>query len=142
VTGRKNAIVVLIAVLLIGCLLGASGVWLWKQKSRSIPEMGARYMPHGYSDGFFERLQITPEQEKRLEAIFEESRAEINDCYGEMQKRMDAIRIRTNERIEEILDEKQKSIFESLVKEAYPPPGGGGRHGRGRMPPPLPDRSY
>ncbi|MBN2317715.1 MAG: hypothetical protein JXR49_01490 [Acidobacteria bacterium] len=131
-TSRKNAVAVLVAVLLTGCLLGASGAWLWKQQSQSPVDLTGRYSQHDHSTRIFDKLQITQEQETQLREILEESRREINACREELQGKMDDIRTDTNAKIAAILDENQKSIFESIIKEAELQRGGG-RHGRGRM---------
>jgi len=132
VTSRKNAVAVLVAVLLIGCLLGASGAWLWNRQPQSPVDMTGRYSRHDYSAEIIDRLQITSEQERQLRGILEDSRREINACREELQEKMDEIRADTNARIAAMLDENQKSMFESLIGEAEA--RGGGRHGRGRRP--------
>ena len=130
---RKRAIAVLIAVLLTGCLLGVSGLRFWENKFRGGAITDGGYTGHDYSGRIFDHLQITPEQEKELEKILEDSRREINACRVELQDRMNDIRINTNDRIAAILDEDQKSLFESLTKGSESR-GGGGHHGRGRNP--------
>ena len=124
--GRKTAIAVLIAVFLIGCLLGASGFWLWRAKSQSIPDTNDLYSQDAYSVRIFDRLQLTSDQKIKLQEILESSRSRINECRGEMQNTMSSIRIQTNERITSILDENQRSVFEQLLKESES--HGGGRH--------------
>lgn len=128
---RKNAIAVLIAVLLIGCLVGASGIWLWEKKIRDNAMINDRYTQYDYSIRFIDQLHITPEQETNLKEILEDSRIKINACRIEMQSRMDAIRVDTNNRIAALLDKDQKSMFERLVREAEARRGSG-HHGRGR----------
>ncbi len=115
---RKSAIAVIIAVLLIGCLLGAFGIWLWGKRAQNARNMNDRYIQYDYSIRIFDRLQITSEQEAKLEEILEESREEILACRTELQDRMDSIRAETNEKIAGILDEDQRSTFERLLKES------------------------
>ncbi len=115
---RKSAIAVMIAVLLIGCLLGAFGAWLWEKRTENALNANGRYIEHDYSIRIFERLQITSEQETMLQEILEESRREILACRAEMQDKMDVIRSNANEKIAAILDENQRSMFERLLKES------------------------
>ena len=133
-TSRKNAVAVLAAVLLIGCLLGASGAWLWNRQPQSPIDLTDRYSRHDYSSGLIDRLQISSEQETQLREILEDSRRQINACREELQEKMDDIRADTNARIADILDEDQKSTFESLIREAEAQRGGGRHGGRGRRP--------
>ena len=128
---RKSAIAVLIAVFLIGCLLGASGTWLWEERVRGNVVINDRYIQHDYSVRIFDRLQITPEQKTELKKILDDSRREINACRNELQNKMDEIRANTNDRIAAILDKDQKVMFEQLIREADSR-GGGSHHGRGR----------
>ncbi len=130
-TSRKNAVAVLAAVLLIGCLLGVSGFWLWGQRVQSPADINARYSQHAYSSRIFDRLQITSQQEAQLKEILEDSRREINDCRIELQEKMDKIRADTNARIAAILDENQKKIFETLIDDTESLRRNG-HHGRGR----------
>ena len=129
---RKNAIAVLIAVLLIGCLLGASGFWLWRARNSEMSnETGLE--PYDRSLRIFSHLELTSEQENSLQSILEESRRQINDCRGEMQERMDVIRAQTNQKIGALLDDDQRKEFERLLREVESH-GGESRGGRGRKP--------
>ena len=129
--GRNRVIVVIIAVLLSGCLLGASGFWLWEKRAQNALNVNDGYAQHEYSTRLFDQLQITSEQETRLKEILEESRREINTCRTELQDKMDSIRAKTNEKISSILDENQKSMFESLINETESHRGGS-HHGQDR----------
>ena len=130
-TSRKNAVAVLAAVLLIGCLLGAFGAWFWNRQPQSPVDLTGRTVRHDYSAEIIDRLQITSEQETQLREIIEDSRRRINACREELQEKMDGIRTDTNARIAAILDENQKNMFESLIRDAESRRGGG-HHGRGR----------
>ena len=129
---RKNAIAVLIAVLLIGCLLGASGFWLWRARDSGIShETGLE--SYDRSLRIFGHLDLTSDQKNSLQSILEESRRQITDCQGEMQNRMDAIRTQTNRKIGAILDDDQRKEFERLLREAESHRGQD-HGGRGRKP--------
>ena len=128
---RKSAIAVIIAVLLIGCLLGVFGIWIWEKRAQNALNTNGRYIQSDYSIRIFDQLQITSEQEAELAEILEESRKEILACRTELQNRMDSIRAETNEKIAGILDEDQRSTFELLLKKSESHRGGG-HHDRGR----------
>ena len=89
---RARALAVLIAVLLVGCLLGVAGLHLWEKRFQ-----GDRGFPYpsreqGHPNRLVERLQLTSEQQAQLKAILEDSRRQINATRVEMGQKMDAIR--------------------------------------------------
>ena len=128
---RNNAIVAIIAVLLIGCLVGASGFWLWEKRAQNTLNFNDVDSQYDYSIRIFDRLNISSEQETKLKEILEESRQEILACRTELQNKMESIRTETNEKIAQILDEDQRSMFERLLQEAESHRGGS-HHGQDR----------
>jgi Spy/CpxP family protein refolding chaperone len=116
-SSRAKAVVVLIAVLLAGCLIGIWGFDEWTERSGGDrggfssrqPDVEAR---------FARRLELSSEQQKQLNEILEESRRQIDTTRAEMGKKFDEIRAATNTKIAAILTEEQKKKFEQLLKEA------------------------
>ena len=104
-TSRNNVIAAIIAVLLIGCLVGASGFWLWEKRAQNALNFSDGHSQYDYSIRIFDRLNVTSEQEAKIKEILEESRQEILAGRTELQDRMDSIRIETNEKIARILNE-------------------------------------
>jgi len=116
---RTRAVAVLIAVLLLGCLLGFAGLRLWQKRSEG---------GHGFSfllgrrpevsTKFAQRLQLTAEQQAQLKVILEESRRQIDAGRAEMDRKMEGIRADTNRKIAAILTPDQRTKFEQFLTEA------------------------
>lgn len=133
---RGRALAVLIAVLLLGGLLGASGMHYWGkwfQGNRS--NLNPR-REQGGPDRLVERLHLSPEQQKQLKTIFEESRRQLDAVRAEMGPKFDAVRTHTNDRIAAMLNDDQKKQFEKILKEMDERRGPPGTRGdRGGRPP-------
>ena len=135
---RSRAIASLVAVFLLGCLCGASGLNLWFKKygwgRQNQPEMRRGERPNS----IFDQLKLTSEQQAKLKLILDESRTQIDNVRSEMGPKFNAVRDQTNLRISAILNEEQKKKFEQSLKEMdqrRDPHFGRGGFGP-RMPPP------
>ena len=111
-------LLVLIAILLAGCLLGVAGLHLWEKRSEGDHGYFFRGGDHGGQSRLAQRLGMSEEQQAKLKAIFDESRGEINASRAEMERKMDEIRSRTNGKIMAILTDEQKKRFEQFLKQA------------------------
>jgi len=148
VTDRPRALIILIAVFLLGGIAGGAASYFWLKNyldsrapafSRNVPQ------PRGQGRQMMsELLQLTPEQEARYREIMEESRRKFGELQKEQMPKINAIRIETNRKFSEILNDEQRKKFESFVKEWE---GRRERMPRGRQPdlpppppPPPPER--
>ena len=130
-TNRPRALAVLVAVFLLGGLLGFAGSYYWFGKS---PEAGITErendprrrpeQPPRLSD----LLQLTSEQDQRFHEIMAEAREQLEPLrieQNEMQKTLrakqspeiEAIWAETNRKFSDILDAEQKQKFETFLKE-------------------------
>jgi Spy/CpxP family protein refolding chaperone len=123
---RARALVVLIAVLLAGCLLGIAGHHFFERRFQASSGNSTALRGQGHQDRLAKRLQLTAEQEVQLKSILEESRRQINLGRAELEAKVEAIRSATNGRIAAILNEEQKKKFQQLMSE-----GESGRHAAG-----------
>jgi len=148
---RVRALESLIAIFLLGLVIGAGGALLWVDRGpqnadnadrRSL--IGGNRNPVRLSD----LLHLTPEQDAQIKAIYDETRRESAALSKEMGPKLEAIRTKTNSRIAALLDDEQNKIFEQFLKERdlqgrddYRGGGnrGGGREGGSQQP--GPDRS-
>lgn len=64
-----------------------------------------------------ETLSLTPEQQGKLDAIFEESSKEMNVAHGDLMKRIRLGMSNRTARINAILTPEQQKKFEALEKE-------------------------
>ncbi|MBN1569045.1 MAG: periplasmic heavy metal sensor [Acidobacteria bacterium] len=156
-TDRPRALAVLIAVFLVGAIAGASGSYFWLKQKTEAP--GNHRRQDGPPDiqgrqkwmNLLRSLQLTPEQDARFKEIMMESwkemeplrkqgeplRRQMDAMRAEQMRKIEAIRIETNNKISAILSPEQRKKFEEFLKEAEDM----GRHmSRGRkMEPPPPD---
>jgi Spy/CpxP family protein refolding chaperone len=142
-TERRRALAVLVAVFLLGSVVGAAGYYIWSLRASADepgfgPQAGGRRRPPMMQDV----LQLSPEQQKRFDAIMEESRNRMQALQVESAPKFKAIRAETDAQIVAILNEEQKKKFEAFVHdmdrrmEHRPGPGGEGRGPLRFAPPP------
>jgi Spy/CpxP family protein refolding chaperone len=120
---RSSALAVIIAVLLIGCLLGMAGYHFLGKALQKHPPVSDLQRTQGHADRLAIRLNLTGEQEAKLKAMLEDSRRQIAASRTEWNAKLQDIRAKTNERIASILNEEQKKKFRQLLNE-------GDSHGR------------
>jgi Spy/CpxP family protein refolding chaperone len=128
-TNRVRIIIVLIAVLLIGCLLGVAGLHLWEERLSGSGGLGLLTRENGHSNKLIGLLQLTPEQQTQYKTILQDTRREVEANRAEMQRKLVGIRDQANVRIVSILNEEQKKKFEQYLKDAGPRRDSPGRHG-------------
>jgi len=119
-TDRRRALAVLIAVFLLGCILGSAGSYLWLRKSS--PDLRDRAQRNGPRppagrQSFQELLQLTPEQDARFKQIMAESRKQLDALQGERIAKIEAIRSETNRELSSILGAEQQKKFDAFLKE-------------------------
>jgi Spy/CpxP family protein refolding chaperone len=140
VTDRPRALIILVAVFLLGGVVGGSGSYFWfKNSAKSREPSFVRDGPQGRGQGrqrLPELLQLTSEQEARFKEVMAESRRRLGELQNEQRPKIDAIRDETNRKFLEILNDEQRKKFESFLKQM---PDRRERSPRGRepeMPPP------
>ncbi len=113
---RARAVVVIVAVLLSGCILGTAGYHFFFEK-RVRTQLAVSNSGHvsGHAGRLAERLQLNKEQEKQLSGILEDSRLQIETGRNEFNSKMQEIRTKTNERIAAILNDEQKQRFQRIL---------------------------
>jgi hypothetical protein len=139
---RVRALESLVAIFLLGLVIGAGGALLWVDRgtqttSTTSPRsfMGGRRNPVRLS----ELLKLTPEQDAKIKAIYDETRRQSAALSKEMGPKFEAIRTQTNSRIAALLNEEQKKIFEEFLRGQQDESRnrsarGGGREGGGPQP--------
>jgi Spy/CpxP family protein refolding chaperone len=146
VTDRPRALAVLIAVFLLGCIIGSAGFYYWFEKKPNVPVANGRNGPPSAPphQSLPELLQLTPDQEKRYREIMSEARKQQESLRTEQEEMWDSLRAKqapkikeiwaeTNRKFSAILNEEQKAKFDAFLKEMdamrkRPP------HGRGFEP--------
>jgi Spy/CpxP family protein refolding chaperone len=115
---RSSALAVIVAVLLIGCLLGVAGYHFLGRGLQKHSAVSDTQRTQSHAGRLTGRLQLTKEQEAQLNAILEDSRRQINAGRTELESKLQDIRAKTNERIAAILNDEQKEKFKQLLSEA------------------------
>jgi hypothetical protein len=142
VKDRMRALIVLVAVFVFGCFLGATGSYFWFAKYSQFPnamrETGPP-PPHG-RPRLPELLEMTHAQEVQFGEIMKESRRQLDALQMDQRPKIEAVLEASNQKISSILDEKQLIKYQAFLKELKKwrsrEPRGGGRYGQ----PPDPSR--
>jgi Spy/CpxP family protein refolding chaperone len=115
---RARALAAIIAVLLIGCLLGVAGYHLWGGGLQKHSAISDTQRAQGHAGRLADRLQLTKEQKAQLNAILADSRRQIDAGRKELESQMQTIRAQTNEKIAAILNDEQRKNFQQFLGEA------------------------
>ncbi len=118
-TDRPRALAVLIAVFLVGCIIGSAGSYYWLRRSQVSQTRNRVDMrpPFAERQRLTELLKLTPDQEKRFQEIMAESRRQLNAIRIEQAPKIEAIRSETNRKLSSILNEEQQKQFNAFRKE-------------------------
>ena len=148
---RPRALAVLVAVFLVGIIIGVSGSFFWLKPYNEvvIPSDRRRPPPPGMQDPkklLPELLQMTPEQETQYDKFLSETWEKLGALETDRRSKANEIWSELNSRIKAILNEEQEKKFNEFLKnmeegrekmrDRRPPPsrrgGGGGPPGEGR----------
>ncbi len=124
---RLRALAVLVAVFLVGIIIGAAGSFFWLKPSTDAVRTFDDVPPPPKTEMTrppFPELNLTEEQKKQFEGImaetrkkFEETEALKRDQMIDLDKRRDVILTEHNRKVGAILDEDQKMKFDSFVSK-------------------------
>ena len=120
---RTRALAVILAILLIGCILGIAGYRFFEGGSHARPAISSSGRVLGHTGRIADQLQLTKEQEKQLGEILDDSRRQIETGRKELDSKLQEIRTKTNARITAILNDEQRQKFQKILNTA-------GSHGR------------
>ena len=115
---RSLALVNVFGVLLLGIVIGAMGMHLFY--AQRFPGPPGRHGPGGgmHRPAFAERLErqldLTPEQQSRIEEIVRESRLRGRELHEELLPRVRSQMDETRRRIREVLTLEQQVKFDEL----------------------------
>jgi Spy/CpxP family protein refolding chaperone len=129
---KTSALVVMIAVLLAGFLLGVAGLHFWQKKSDRDVSLLLQSQSRGVTHGLVEQLQLTSEQQTQLRVILEDLRHQINEGSAEMERKLATLRDQANAKIVAMLNDEQKKKFEQILSESETRRDPAGRRGDSR----------
>lgn len=117
---RREAAVLFFAVFLLGALFGGIGDRLWSKRvagQRPVASGG-----HANRDelirNFSRQVGLTPDQEKQLGAIMDDTHAKWQALYAPLDSQREAIRQQGRERIRAMLTPEQVPKFEEYMRRA------------------------
>ena len=113
---RGEAAILVVIVFLLGALLGGVGnhVWgerVWGKQTISGPQTKGQIV-----NNLTKELQLTPDQQKQLGAIVDDTKAQWRVLYTTIEPRHEEIRQQSRDRIRAILTPDQKPKFEEFMK--------------------------
>jgi len=117
---RLQAILLLLAVFVIGALAGAAferGRW------RRWPPPPPPPPPHGLPPGLREELHLTPDQATRIEEILDRSRARTDVVLDQFLPRLRAVTDSIRAEVRAVLTPEQQKRFDRLQPPGGPPFG-------------------
>jgi Spy/CpxP family protein refolding chaperone len=79
---------------------------------------------HGFRDRFARELNLSPEQQTRIDSIMDRQGKELRAVRGQVQPQLDSIITRTRREIDAILTPEQRVKAETIRKRFPPPPRG------------------
>jgi len=135
--GRVNTqgIALVVVAFLVGGLAGVAGERLWMAQHAPGPPVP---FP-GRSPRFFEQLDLSPQQQDRINAIFEESQPLTDSVLQESMPRLRFVYDSIQQEIRTVLTPEQRERLDQLQPKPRPGRfGPGGRPGMRRMRPDTP----
>ncbi|HXJ15750.1 MAG TPA: hypothetical protein VNM68_00975 [Candidatus Polarisedimenticolia bacterium] len=117
---RREAAVLFFVVFLLGVLFGGVGDHLWNKHVSGQPVVSSNAHPtrHELIKNFSKQVQLTPEQEEKLGAIMNDTRAKWQALYAPLDAQREAIRQQGRERIRAMLTPEQIPRFEEYMRRA------------------------
>jgi hypothetical protein len=114
---RREAAVLVFVVFLLGLLVGAFGNHLWGERvwGHSVAERPGPPSRARIVNDFTRELQLTPDQQKELGSIMDETRAQVRALYQPLDGRHEQIRQQGRERIRAILTPEQLPKFDAFM---------------------------
>ena len=114
--GSRRAVVYLLLVFLLGLALGSVGTfWAWKS-GHLRAWWGSRYAQRSPVDWLNRELKLTPDQQKQLEAILDETAGGYRAIRERVGPEYEQVRQAGREKIRAILTPEQRAKFEELVR--------------------------
>jgi len=114
--GSRKAALLVFAVFVLGIALGALG--MYQVSSRVLaarPQASLAHNPAGTLAIFTKGLDLTPDQQKQVEAIFNETRARYAALHQRLDPEYEQVRQQGRDKIRQILTPEQRPKLEELL---------------------------
>lgn len=118
IKARREAAVLFFVVFLLGVLFGGVGDRLWNKRVSGQPAVASSGKPtrNELIKNFSREVGLTPDQEKQLGAIMDDTRAKWQALYAPLDAQREAIRQQGRERIRAMLTPEQQPKFEEFMR--------------------------
>ncbi len=116
ITSKARAAVLLLAVLLLGGLLGATTVRMLEGDAGTHPRRTMRPGHEGYMEWLTAELDLTPEQRAEVNAIVSEHRERMAELWRELRPRFETVKRDFRREVGAVLNEDQRARFEELLE--------------------------
>ena len=111
---RGKAAGLVIVVFLLGIALGALGMYYWG--GRALASHGSHFDRGKLLADMTREVGLTPDQQKQLEVIIEDTRGKFQAIYDQTQPQYDQVRQQARDRIRAFLTPEQRPKFEEFVR--------------------------
>ena len=117
---RREAAVLFVVVFLLGGIFGGVGDHLWNKRvsGQSAVSSNARPTRDQLIRNFSREVQLTPDQEKQLAAIMDDTRAKWQALNATLDPQREAIRQQGRDRMRAMLTPEQLPRFEDFMRRA------------------------
>jgi hypothetical protein len=112
---RGEAAVLVLVVFLLGALLGGVGNHVWGERVWGKQTSSTQLTRNQIVDALTRDLQLTPDQQKQLGSIVDDTRAQWRTLYTTIEPQHEQIREQARDRMRAILTPDQKPKFEEFM---------------------------
>jgi Spy/CpxP family protein refolding chaperone len=112
---RGEAAVLVLVVFLLGALLGGVGNHVWGERVWGKQIVNTQPTRNEIVGELTRDLQLTPDQQKQLGSIVDDTRAQWRTLYTTIEPQHEQIRQQSRDRIRAILTPDQKPKFEEFM---------------------------
>ena len=116
--GNRKAVLLVFVLFVLGIALGSVGTYVVTTRVQAArPHASLAHNLAGTVAMFTQGLSLSPDQQKQVEAIFNEMRGHYEALHQKLDPEYEQVRQQGRERIREILTPEQRPNFEDLLRQ-------------------------
>ena len=116
--GNRKAVLLVSILFVLGIALGSMGTYLvTTQVQAARPHASLSHNYAGTVAMYTRGLSLSPDQEKQLEAIFNDVRGHYEALHKKLDPEYEQVRQQGRERIRQILTPEQRPKFEDILRQ-------------------------
>ncbi len=115
--GSRKAALLVFLVFVLGIALGGVGTLVTSRVLADRPRASLAHNPAGTLAMFTKGLDLTPDQQKQLEAIFNDTRARYAALHQKLDPEYEQVRQQGRDKIRQILTPEQRPKLEELLHQ-------------------------